>query len=182
MRLPRLSSGGPRVTVPGTSGDDMNLETVFTLDTSSIKYGPGVTGEVGYDVARLGARRVMVLNAPAVFRFTAPSNPRRHLEAAELMGVDTAGAGPEDAGDLLSEAIVALVRRLGLPERPVGGRVWGGGRAAPRGWHAPSAPSHEAVPAHLRRGGAVPPLSGVHALVVAAIPKTLAPSLRNITL
>ena len=42
----------------------MNLETAFTMDTSSIKYGPGVTCEVGYDMKQLGARRVMVLTDP----------------------------------------------------------------------------------------------------------------------
>ncbi|MGD9148600.1 MAG: alcohol dehydrogenase, partial [Anaerolineae bacterium] len=42
----------------------MSLETAFTLDTSSIKYGPGVTREVGYDMVQLGARRVMVLADP----------------------------------------------------------------------------------------------------------------------
>jgi hydroxyacid-oxoacid transhydrogenase len=39
-------------------------ETVFTMDTSSIKYGPGVTREVGYDMRKLGARRVMVVTDP----------------------------------------------------------------------------------------------------------------------
>ena len=42
----------------------MSLETAFTLDTSSIKYGPGVTREVGYDMLQLGAKRVMVLADP----------------------------------------------------------------------------------------------------------------------
>ena len=31
------------------------LENAFTMDTSSIKYGPGVTREVGYDMKILGA-------------------------------------------------------------------------------------------------------------------------------
>ena len=57
----------------------------------------------------------VVLNAPAVFRFTAPSNPERHLEAARLMGVDVSSAGPEDAGDLLADAIIDIVRRIGIP-------------------------------------------------------------------
>lgn len=42
----------------------MNYETAFTMDTSSIKFGPGVTREVGEDMAALGARRVMVVTDP----------------------------------------------------------------------------------------------------------------------
>ena len=57
----------------------------------------------------------VIMNAPAVFRFTAPTNPERHLHAARLMGADVSGASPEDAGGLLAEAIVNLVRQLGLP-------------------------------------------------------------------
>lgn len=57
----------------------------------------------------------VILHAPAVFRFTAPTNPERHLEVAQLLGVDTSDAGPEDAGDLVAAAIVRLMRRLGLP-------------------------------------------------------------------
>ena len=57
----------------------------------------------------------VILNAPAVFRFTAPTNPGRHLHAARLMGADVTGAGPEDAGDLLADAIIALMRQLDIP-------------------------------------------------------------------
>jgi hydroxyacid-oxoacid transhydrogenase len=57
----------------------------------------------------------VTLNAPAVFRFTAPANPARHLYAAGLMGVDVSGADAEDAGDLLAGAIVDLMRRTGMP-------------------------------------------------------------------
>ena len=42
----------------------MSHETAFTMDTSSIKFGPGVTREVGQDMADLGARRVMVVTDP----------------------------------------------------------------------------------------------------------------------
>ena len=42
----------------------MTFETAFTMDTSSIKYGPGVTREVGYDMKELGAKRVMVVTDP----------------------------------------------------------------------------------------------------------------------
>ena len=42
----------------------MPLETAFSMDTSSIKYGPGVTSEVGWDMEEQGARRVMVVTDP----------------------------------------------------------------------------------------------------------------------
>lgn len=57
----------------------------------------------------------VVLNAPAVFRFTAPWNPELHLYSAGLMGAVTAGARLTDAGDVLSEAITALMRKSGIP-------------------------------------------------------------------
>ena len=41
-----------------------DLETAFSIDTSAIKFGPGVTREAGYEVARLGARRVAVVTDP----------------------------------------------------------------------------------------------------------------------
>ena len=43
---------------------EMDRETRFTMDTSSIKYGPGATREVGADMARFGSRRVMVVTDP----------------------------------------------------------------------------------------------------------------------
>jgi len=57
----------------------------------------------------------VILNAPAVFRFTASSNPERHLRAAELMGVDVRGAAPEDAGEILANAIIDLMKKTGVP-------------------------------------------------------------------
>ncbi len=43
---------------------EMDRETRFTMDTSSIKFGPGATREVGADMARFGGRRVMVVTDP----------------------------------------------------------------------------------------------------------------------
>ena len=57
----------------------------------------------------------VVINAPAAFRFTAASNPARHLEAAAAMGFDTSGAGPQDAGEVLAQAFIRLMRDTGLP-------------------------------------------------------------------
>jgi len=55
------------------------------------------------------------LNAPAVFRFTAPANPPLHLYAAKLMGCDVSRAKPEEAGEILSGAIIDLMRKVGMP-------------------------------------------------------------------
>jgi hydroxyacid-oxoacid transhydrogenase len=57
----------------------------------------------------------VILNAPAVFRFTAPASPELHLYAAQLMGSDTSKAKKQDAGEILSSAIVELMRRTGMP-------------------------------------------------------------------
>lgn len=58
----------------------------------------------------------VILNAPAVFRFTAPANPALHLEAARLMGADIRGALSADAGDLIAERLVEILRATGMPD------------------------------------------------------------------
>ena len=57
----------------------------------------------------------VILNAPAVFRFTGQANPKRHLYAASLMGVDIRDAAEADAGIILADAIIALMKNTGMP-------------------------------------------------------------------
>jgi hydroxyacid-oxoacid transhydrogenase len=57
----------------------------------------------------------VILTAPALVRFTAPVNPERHLEAARLAGVEIANARLEDAGDILADKIVSLMKETGMP-------------------------------------------------------------------
>ena len=57
----------------------------------------------------------VILHAPAVFRFTAPADPQRHLHAARLLGADTRGAAPADAGEVLAQAIIVIMRQVGMP-------------------------------------------------------------------
>jgi hydroxyacid-oxoacid transhydrogenase len=55
----------------------------------------------------------VAVTAPAVFKFTAASNPDRHLLAAEAFGVDISNVKRESAGEVLSEAIAKFLADLG---------------------------------------------------------------------
>lgn len=57
----------------------------------------------------------VIMGAPAAFRFMAPANPQACLEAAALIGADTRGAGPDDAGDLLASAVIDVMKKTGMP-------------------------------------------------------------------
>lgn len=91
----------------------------------------------------------VVVNAPAVFRFTGTANPERHMECADILAAARRGGdattvaagntgsgrpGPEDAGrylaDEMRELMIALdvplgLRALGYDERDVDGLVEG---------------------------------------------------------
>ena len=57
----------------------------------------------------------VILNTPAVVRFTAPNNPDRHLRAAAALGADTSGASPDDAGEVLAGRVIEFMRELNIP-------------------------------------------------------------------
>lgn len=57
----------------------------------------------------------VILNAPAVFRWTAEVDPQRHLWAAELLGADIQDARDEDAGEVLAQAIIKIMKETGMP-------------------------------------------------------------------
>jgi hydroxyacid-oxoacid transhydrogenase len=57
----------------------------------------------------------VILNAPAVFRFTASANPERHLQAAAALGANVSGVKAADAGKLLADRITWFMQELKTP-------------------------------------------------------------------
>ncbi len=65
----------------------------------------------------------VAVTAPSVFRFTAASNPDRHLAAAEAFGVDISNVKRESAGEVLGEALSKFLNTLG--DQPRGLKAMG---------------------------------------------------------
>ncbi|PRC44960.1 alcohol dehydrogenase, partial [Mycobacterium sp. ITM-2017-0098] len=57
----------------------------------------------------------VILNAPAAFRLTAHTDPVRHLDAARHLGADAPDATPDDAGTVLSDHLIQIMRAVGMP-------------------------------------------------------------------
>lgn len=57
----------------------------------------------------------VVVNAPAAFRWTAPTSPKRHLQVAKALGARVEAASEEDAGQLLADRLIELMRATGIP-------------------------------------------------------------------
>ncbi|MGL1832241.1 hydroxyacid-oxoacid transhydrogenase [Rhodocyclaceae bacterium SMB388] len=57
----------------------------------------------------------VIVNAPAVFRFTADACPKRHLEAAGWLGADTKGAAVNDAGEIVARRLIDLMQLCAIP-------------------------------------------------------------------
>lgn len=57
----------------------------------------------------------VVLNAPAVFRYTASGCPERHLRAAEVLGARIDNVDAADAGNILADRIIEFMQQLDMP-------------------------------------------------------------------
>ena len=94
----------------------MRRETAFTMEASGIKFGPGVTREVGHDMGQWGVRRAMVVTDP---HLSGAEPVSRVLEALRDAGIDAVlfdrvRVEPTDASFLEAIAFAAdgPVRRL----------------------------------------------------------------------
>jgi len=57
----------------------------------------------------------VVLNTPAVVRFTASTSPERHLRAAKALGADIIDVDVHAAGEILADRVVHFMRQLNVP-------------------------------------------------------------------
>ena len=57
----------------------------------------------------------VMLNAPAVYRFTASACPDRHLEGAQCLGADTRGATSAEAGEVLAKHLIGMMQATRFP-------------------------------------------------------------------
>ena len=61
------------------------MEKVFTIEATPIKFGPGASGDVGWELGRLGVRRAMLVSDPGV---TAAGITGRITELIDSAGID----------------------------------------------------------------------------------------------
>jgi len=57
----------------------------------------------------------VVVNAPSIFNYTAAATPERHLEAAGFINADAQGATRDDAGEVVSKQLIALMQGTHMP-------------------------------------------------------------------
>jgi alcohol dehydrogenase class IV len=57
----------------------------------------------------------VILNAPAVFRSTACTDPQRHIEAAGHLGADVSDVAEDDAGTALADDLIRIMRAVDMP-------------------------------------------------------------------
>jgi hydroxyacid-oxoacid transhydrogenase len=105
--LPEVASirgywSGKGVIVEGNGGS--GNETIFTLEATPLKYGPGAAEEVGWEIKRMGVSRVMLVSDPGVVRAKITGRVRELIEAEGIEVEVWDKARVEPTADSLQEA------------------------------------------------------------------------------
>jgi alcohol dehydrogenase class IV len=71
-------------------------ETVFTLEATPVKFGPGAAADAGWELKRLGVRRALLVTDPGVAALGVPDRVRESIEAEgiEVVVYDRARVEP----------------------------------------------------------------------------------------
>ena len=86
------------------SNGDSGNETIFTLEATPLKYGPGASGEVGWEAGRMGMSRVMLVSDPGVVAAGITPRIREFIEAEGIEVEVFERARVEPTADSLQEA------------------------------------------------------------------------------
>ena len=88
-------------------------ETIFTLEATPIKYGPGAAADAGWELKRLGVKRALLVTDPGVAAIGHPDRIRASIEAEgiEVVVYDRARVEPtldsfQEAADFARDAQV----------------------------------------------------------------------------
>ena len=80
------------------------LETVFTLEATPVKFGPGAAADAGWELARLRVSRALLVTDPGVAAAGHPERVRATIEAAGIAVVVFDRARVEPSLESLEEA------------------------------------------------------------------------------
>ena len=83
----------------------MQKETAFNMASSNIRYGPGITREVGMDLADMGAKQVLVLTDPNLAELEPVRVVLESLEEQKVQFTLFDGVRVEPTDESLQEAI-----------------------------------------------------------------------------
>src|SRR3954468_10063213 len=87
----------------------MTQETVFTLEATPIKFGPGAAADAGWELKRLGVTRAFLVTDPGVAATGHPDRVREAIEAEGNEVVVSGGARGEPTIESLQHAADAAL-------------------------------------------------------------------------
>ena len=99
--------------VDGSMTAARDHESVFTLEATPIKFGPGAAADAGWELKRLGVTRALLVTDPGVAATGHPDRVRAAIEAEGIEVVVYDGARVEPTLDSLQEAADCRARRAG---------------------------------------------------------------------